>query len=243
MECNLYSISRNKRNVFNEIGVLLHNLSTLYSEFYPETDRHEFINIYFKEFYECVHTCGDTLANQQQINMDSQRGTSIYGAGSGDKLAALVISCAYCCQAQRAFDNNEINIAWSFVVDAYIWCGKVMPQAKRARDIGQLDHKKRVSILRSAIVKGAKNSKYRDKQIEFINEEYFKKAWKNKAQAIEEIAESLQKFVSKNNLPVEIVHNEYGASKRKEDWTSFVKNALPSAKKIKIDAEEFDSKN
>lgn len=243
MECNLYSISRNKRNVFNEIGVLLHNLSTLYSEFYPETDQHEFINIYFKEFYECVHTCGDTLANQQQINMDSQRGTSIYGAGSGDKLAALVISCAYCCQAQRAFDNNEINIAWSFVVDAYIWCGKVMPQAKRARDIGQLDHKKRVSILRSAIVKGAKNAKYRDKQIDFIKKIYASKAWNNKTQAIEEITESLQDYVSKNNLPVENVRNECGASEEEKDWTRFVGKALPSAKQIKIDAKTFDSKN
>lgn len=243
MECSLFSISRNERNVFNEIGVLLHNLSTLYSEFYPETDQHEFINIYFKELYECVHTCGDTLANQHQIDMDSQRGASIYGAGSFNKLAALVISCAYCCQAQRAFDNNEINIAWSFVVDAYKWCERVMRESKRARDIGQLDHKKRTSIKRSAIVKGSKNPKYRDKPIEFINEEYVKKAWGSKEQAIKEIAESLQDYVIKNNLPVENVRNEYGVSEKKEDWTSFVKNALPSAKQIKIDAKKFDSKN
>jgi hypothetical protein len=243
MECSLFSIPRNERNVFNEIDVLLHNLSTLYSEFYPETDQHEFRNIYFKELSECVHTCGDTLANQQKINMDSQRGASIYGAGSGNKLAALVISCAYCCQAQRAFDNNDINIAWSFVVDAYKWCDKVMPQAKRARDIGQLDHKKRISIKRSAIVKVDRNAKYRDRQIYFINNMYASKAWGSKTQAIKEITESLQDYIIKNNLPVENVRNEYGVSEKKEDWTSFVKNALPSAKQIKIDAKEFDSKN
>ncbi len=231
---------RHERSPGTEIDVLLSNLSAIYSELHPEAQANEFINTCFKELYECEHTCGDTLAETHLKATANERGQSIDGAGSFTKIAAITISCAYCCQAQRAFDAGQITTAWTYIIDAREWCSLVMQQTRRVTVVAELDKKKRISVKRSTIVRMAKNEKYSDKAVAFVIEKYHEQAWKNKAEAIATISALLAVYATENNLPVEKVKcPESGQSKPKESWERFVKNRLPSAEQVKIDAANF----
>jgi len=222
--------------------VLLTNLSARYSELHPDTPPHEFINTFFKEFYECETTSGDILAKAHLKATNEAHGKSVYGVGRATELAALVIACAYCCQAQRAFNDGWTNEAWTFIVDARHWCDFAIHRSMRVSETIEIDRINSTSRVRSKIVRENKNKKYREKQINFINTMYTSQAWKNKAEATTVIADALSKYVIDHNLPVENVKcKETGISSPKEDWTKFVKNVLPSSSQIKIDALNFKS--
>jgi hypothetical protein len=238
----IFNIPRNERSPETEVDVLLTNLSALYSELKPDTAPYEFINTFFKEFYECENTSGDVLAKEHLEKTNEVLGKSVYGVGRVTELAALVIACAYCCQAQRAFNDGWLNEAWTFIVDARKWCDFAIHRSMRVSETIEIDRISRTSRVRSKIVSENKNKKYREKQIDFINKMYVSRAWGDKVEATSAIANALSAYVIKHNLPVENVKCvETGISSPKEDWTRFVKNVLPSSAQIKIDALNFKS--
>jgi L-lactate utilization protein LutC len=236
----IFNTPRHQRTPETEVDVLLTNLSALYVELHPDAPPHEFINIYFKEMYECEHTSGDVLVEEHAKAIEKVFSTSVYGAGRVTELAALVFSCAFCCQAQRAFDEGRLNEAWTFVVDARHYCSFLLQRSKRVSEVAEIDRINDISRIRTRIVKENKSEKYTKKQKDFVSDMYKSRPWKNKASAIKVIAPALAEYVSKNALPVAKVKcKETGISSPKEDWSRFVEDNLPSAKQVKADAKTF----
>jgi len=240
----IFNIPRHQRTPETEVDVLLTNLSALYGELHPDTLPHEFKNTYFKEMYECEHTSGDVLAKAHIEAVSKEYGKSVYGAGRFTKLGALIVSCAYCCQAQRAFDEGRLNEAWTFVVDARHYCDFVLQKTKRVGEVAEIDRANAIARIRTRIVKEDKSEKYTKKQKDFVSDMYISRPWKNKASAIKVIAPALAEYVSKNALPVAKVKcKETGISSPKEDWSRFVEDNLPTADEVKADAKNFKNKN
>lgn len=238
----IFNIPRHQRTPETEVDVLLANLSVLYDELHPDAPPHEFINTYFKEMYECEHTSGDVLVKEHAKAIEKAYSTSVYGAGRVTELAALVFSCAFCCQAQRAFDEGRLNEAWTFVVDARHYCSFLLQRSKRVGEVAEIDRVNDISRIRTRIVKEDKSEKYTKKQKDFVSEMYKSRPWKNKASAIKAIASALAEYVSENALPVAKVKcKETGISNPKEDWSRFVEDNLPGAKQVKADAKTFKS--
>ena len=198
----VFNIPRNQRTPTTEIDVLLTNLSALYSELHPGSPQHEFINTYFKECYENENTSGDVLVMEHEIKIDEVFGKSIDGVGRITKLAAIVISCAYCCQGLRAFDEGRLNEAWTFVVDARHYCGFVMQRSKRVESF--VDREK-ITIVSNARRNAqiAKHELYYGRQERFVDEMYLSKHWKNKEIAATEITNELLAYIAKESLPAE----------------------------------------
>lgn len=236
----VFNIPRNQRTPTTEVDILLTNLSAFYSELYPDSPRDEFINTYFKEFYENENTSGDILAKEHALKIDEVFGKGIHGVGRITNLAAIIISCAYCCQVLRAFDEGRLNEAWTFVVDARHYCGFAIQRSRRVAEVAEIDRVNGISRDRARIVNECKVDKYSKKQKDFVSQMYKSQAWKSKASAIHVIAPALAEYVLKNDLPVAKVKcKETGISNLKTDWSRFVEDNLPSAKQVKEDARSF----
>lgn len=236
------NLPRNERTPKTEVDLILSNLSYLYDELHPGQEPYLFINTYFKELYENEHTSGDVLADFQQRLMIKAYGKSVIGTSRRGNEASLVISCAFCCQALRAFGDNRVNEAWTYVVDAHFWCGLVLQGAKRINQVKMLDHKKEVSKKMSENRKrGIDRYDYSD----FILKEYEKGGYKTKTVAIKSISAALLTYIEDNNLPrknFKLV-TERGAvlEEPQRDFTRMVMETLKhiSAKQVKADYLKF----
>ena len=228
-----FNIERSKRTPETEIDVILTNLSVLYDELEQSGDKHSFIDTYFKEMYENPNTSGDTLSKL----VSSINPVNADGIGKTTEIAALVVSCAYCCGAQRAYDDGRINEAWTLIIDARDWLRVPMSRHPGIDRLKVEEHKKEVSrIRREARKKGADKYDYS----EFALNMYRRRRWKNKAQAVEKISAALCRHIEKNNLPVRTVKykSERGEiiEEPQTDFSKYVYNLLPTAKQVKIDS-------
>ncbi|WP_341325918.1 hypothetical protein [Methylotuvimicrobium sp. KM2] len=168
---------------------------------------------------------------------------NVDGIGKVTEISALVVSCAYCCEAQRAFDDGRINDAWTYIIDAKDWLRVPLSRHAGITELINEEHKSDISrIRRESRKKGIEKYDYSD----FILKEYRKKAWKNKAQAVEAINKLLGKYIENNNLPVRVLQVELEngniAEERQTDFTKYVYGILPSAQQVKIDAKNFRKK-
>jgi hypothetical protein len=235
-----FNLPRHERTPETEIDLILSNLSLFYDELYPGRNKHEFINVWFKKFYEDESIDGDVLVKDQNDIMEMKYGDSVPGASKFSEIGSMLISCAYCCQSLKAWYEGKLNESWTFVVDARFWSDLILQRAKRLETQKKLDHDKSVSESRSLIVKENKQKIYYERQLKFVGDMYNSRAWKNKELAVSEISKALEDKIEKEGWPVEKVKcKETGKSMLKEDWQGWVKRKLPSAKQIKIDAKKF----
>jgi hypothetical protein len=229
----IFNLPRHQRTPETEVDVLLTNLSVLYSELNPAENKYAFINEVFREFYGNENTNGDILAREVNRIMPVNNA----GVSEVNLMAALYISCAYCCQAQRAWDAKHINDAWTFVVDARYWCSILMSRHPGIDRLEQEKHAAQVSKIRSkSRLKGVEKYDYSD----FILSMYRSKPWKNKTEAIKEINEALKLHISENNLPVRMFkftnEREDIIEEKQSDFCKYIARYLPSAKQIKEDS-------
>ena len=172
-----------------EVDVLLTNLSAIYSELHPDTYPNEFIFTFFKDFYEYEHTCGDTLAAENEKRYPAD-GSGIFMV---TEIGALTISCAYCAQAQRAWELGEIDKAWTYIIDARFWCSS--PLSRRVGRIAKQENIARISKLRTDIAINARHKKYYEKPELFVKKQYLLKRWKNKSEAAKLITKQLDIYI------------------------------------------------
>jgi hypothetical protein len=231
----IFNLPRHERTPETEVDILLSNLSALYSEIHPDAPPYEFIDTYFKDCYENDYTSGDILA--EMVNRTSPASTE--GIGKVSELAALVVSCAYCCEALKAWERGCVNEAWTFIVDARFWCG--IPLSRRVGRFLEREDKEILSKLRD-IASNAKHEKYFARQERFVDEMYASRPWKNKTQAAKEINAKLELYIEKEKLPVESRWNGKKFEEKK-DWFDWVLRRLrkkyPPAKQVKLDAQKL----
>jgi hypothetical protein len=232
MVMTTFNIPRNMRTPETEVDVLLTNISAIYSELHPDTYPDEFICTFFKDFYECEHTCGDTLA------ADNEKSYPVDGSGISmvKEIVALVISCAYCAQAQKAWELGEIDKAWTYIIDARFWCSSPL-----SRRIIRVDaHKiKELKSLKNSIAQKVWHDKYYLKQEKFVDGMYQSRAWSIKKAAVTTIIKTaLEAYIEKENLPITSRTNG-NLFVKKEDWYGWVYNYLPKAKQIKLDCQKI----
>jgi hypothetical protein len=232
----IFNLPRHERTPETEVDVILTNLSILHHEFYPDKGKFHFIHYYFEDFYKNEHTSGDALVS---INNDiyPQDGD---GIAKVTKLGPLVISCAYCCQALRAWEAGKTMEAWMFVVDAVKWCSQIMARHPGIDRLKAREHAAAVSAARrESRKKGADKYDYS----EFILGMYNSRPWKDKTEAIKKISDALKEHVEAHNLPVRVFKNtnERGEiiKEKQTDFYRIVENTLPSAAQVKRDRDRF----
>lgn len=170
----IFNLPRHERTPETEVDVLLTNLSVLYNELHPDEDKYCFINTWFREFYENENTSGDIIA--ETVNRENAANDE--GGFKVFPLQALAVSLAYCCQAQRAFENGNINEAWSYVVDARFWCDIPLSKSKRVDRFIQVEHKAAVSAARRAAGSASQEIRYGEYR-RFVIDEYQSGGWKS----------------------------------------------------------------
>jgi hypothetical protein len=200
------TVDRGKRTPETEIDVVLTNLSALYGELHPDKPKDDFINVYFRDLYFDDSVNGDDLVRLNERNFK----TNDEGIGGVPELSALIISCGFCVDALMALDKNELNLAWTFVVDARFWCG--VPLSRKVLRINAMIKKEAIKKTRTSVA-SIKYEKYYGRQMAFIKNEYKKNNWRNKSAAARAITPLLEDFVLKASLPVECFDGE-----KKMDW-------------------------
>ena len=232
----IFNLPRHERTPETEIDILLTNLSILYNERLPDRCPYEFINTWFKDFYENELTDGDDLASVNEVLNQ----TNSSGIGKASALVAILISCAYCVQALKAYDNGELNEAWTYVIDARFWCGIPMSRHSGIDILKQAEHKEVVSKIRRESRSRA-TEKYDFS--EFILGEYNRGPWDSKTQAAKVISEKLNDHIEANDLPVKKYRyiSESGEiiERQQHDFYNLVLSKLPSKEQFKVDQGKF----
>jgi hypothetical protein len=200
------NVDRNQRTPESEVDIILTNLSALYGELHPGKPKDDFINVYFRDLYFDDSVNGDDLVRLNERNFK----TNDEGIGGVPELSALIISCGFCVDALRAIERIEINLAWTFVVDARFWCD--VPLSQRVLRISRKKKKEDIKNMRTCLA-SIKYEKYYGRQLAFIKNEYKKNNWRNKSAAARAITPLLEDFVLKDGLPVERLDGE-----KKMDW-------------------------
>lgn len=232
----IYKLPRNERTPETEVDVLLTNLSALYRELNPKEDKYYFINKVFKGFYEDARITGDKLSEA----LNDKRQSNDEGIAKATEREILCISLAYCCQAQKAWSNGEINAAWTFVIDSKEWCSRLMARHPGINRLLKTEHAAEVSrAMRENRKKGVDKYDHSD----FIKKIYRSRAWKNKTEAVEIINIKLLEHIMKNGLPNRRLKSTNGAGavieNEQSDYTKYIYKKLPSAGQVKIDSRRW----
>lgn len=232
----IFNLPRDERTPETEIDVILTNLGVIYLELNPGVEKYAFVNEVFRELYDNEQTNGDVLSEF----LEALAPTNHDGIFKTSRMAELHIACAYCCQAQRAWDAGQIDRAWTFVVDARTRCSLLMSLHPAIDRLKYAEHAEYISrVRRENRLKGVDKYNYED----FVMREYRSRPWKNKTEAVNEINVLLGKHVEEHNVPVkewkdvgsrgEIIKN------KQTDFTRYITNILPSAEQVKRDRDSW----
>lgn len=234
----IFNLPRDQRSPETEVDVLLSNLSVIYSERHPDDLPYDLINIYFKDFYESDSPgqfSGDFLAG---FNLGLYE-TKVNGVGKTSIDAAMIIACAYCVEALKAWDDGRINEAWTLIIDARTWANIPMSAHPFVDKYKVIEHKGVVSeYRREARKKGVEAYDYSD----FIEQMYKSRPWPNKTTAARVIADALPGHIESNKLPIRTLKSEDKRTfVKQEDFYAYVFKKLPKGIQVKRDAAKFIS--
>ena len=193
----LFNIPRNQRTPETEVDVILTNLSALYSELMPDDSPHHFIDTYFRNMYLDEMSSGDGLSKLSEKAYPSSDGVT-----KPSRYMIMLVSCAYCVDAMRAYNSGRLNDAWTFVVDARTWCGILLSKSIRftqfieTEKINHNHNMKKASERKKHVI-------YYSEQERFVDELYLSLGIETKTTAAKKIGPMLTDFVLKNKLPEE----------------------------------------
>ena len=153
---------------------------------------------------------------------------------------AIVLSCAYCLRATAAaFQEVDMELAWSYMADARYWCGVAISSvgidAARERTITET---REISLLEERVAKAKDGAGARNKAYEPLRQHVYSLArerrpdsgWKSRAHAVKVISEAAYQYSVQYDGP-EL--KKEGMGKTLDGWLAKMPGAaeLFSAKK------------
>lgn len=181
------------------LGALtLVELEKIYLEVSPDSSRDDFKDQIVTPMMGRDSMGGDEL----YIEVKKTRGLD---PGCLFKLGPLLISCAYCMQGMRALDDNERELAWSYMADARYWCamtlslkGIEVARAETIRETRKNTARKGGLMHADRLYKNTKEEAFRLAR----ERATLGKGWPSRRNAANSIKNSVLDFAKKNNQPL-----------------------------------------
>lgn len=165
---------------------------------------------------------------------------------------AIIVSCAYCVRSEAAAGQGDLELAWSYMVEARYWAGVSMSsmgiEAARKRTIISTTEKASAAALSS---KGRAGADARGKMFEPVREYVYNlvrekrpaSGWRSRSHAVQSIQAAALKWSTDN--PPKLKAD--GISRTLDGWLKVMPDAAslfpPKGKKAGAGSDEATGKN